>query len=112
MSREISLITQKLKERIIKTLAARYNISGITDPVPWRGIWIELGVAEDEFCEALHAAAEECPQASIIIVDSDHIMLNVTGQSDAKLARERTGSLDLCAAATLKTKLLSLFSRV
>jgi hypothetical protein len=72
---ETSFITQKLKERIIKTLDGRYRKTGMNDAVSWRGIWIEFAVAEEEFCKALNAAAEEHPQAAIVFTDSDHIKL-------------------------------------
>jgi hypothetical protein len=65
----------KLKERIIKNLEDRYRKTGMNDAVSWRGIWIELGATEEDFCEALRAAAEARGQAEIVFTDSDHIKL-------------------------------------
>ena len=75
MNLEISLITLKLKERIIKTLEDRYRKTGMNDAVSWRGIWIELGATEEDFCNALKAAAETRGHAEIVFTDSDHIKL-------------------------------------
>ena len=71
-----SLATKRLKERIVRTLETGGQKSGTNDAVSWRGLWIELGVTEQEFCEALNAAAEEHPRA-IVFTDSDHIRLNL-----------------------------------
>jgi hypothetical protein len=72
---EINLVTLKLKERIIKYLEDRYRKTGMNDAVSWRRIWIEFGVTEEDFCEALKAAAEAPGQAEIVFADSDHIKL-------------------------------------
>lgn len=77
MNAENSLITEKLKERIIDILESRHRKTGMNDTVSWRGIWIELGVPESEFCTALKAAAEERPRAAIVFTDSDHVRLNL-----------------------------------
>ncbi|MGH7852354.1 MAG: hypothetical protein ACREP3_02870 [Candidatus Binatia bacterium] len=70
-----SLIVLKLKERIIKNLGDRYHKTGMNDAVPWRGVWIELGVTEEDFCKALKAGAGSDGPAEIVFLDSDHIKL-------------------------------------
>jgi hypothetical protein len=55
---EVSLITLKLKERIVAYLENQYRKTGTNDAVSWRGIWIESGATEEEFRKALNAAAE------------------------------------------------------
>jgi hypothetical protein len=74
---EIELVTTKLKVRIIKYLQEQYRRSGVNASVSWRGIWIELGVPEEDFSKALRAATDAPGgQAQIVIVDSDHIKLD------------------------------------
>ncbi len=75
MNGEVSLMTLKLKERIIKNLEDRYRKTGMNDAVSWRGVWIELGATEEDFYKALQAAAESRGQAEIVFTDSDHIRL-------------------------------------
>ena len=70
-----SLIVLKLKERIIKNLVDRYQKTGRNDAVPWRAIWIELGVTEEDFCKALNAGAGSDGPAEIVFIDADHIKL-------------------------------------
>jgi hypothetical protein len=70
-----SLFILKLRERIIKNLEDRYHRTGMSDAVPWRGIWIELGVTEEDFCKAVNAGAGSGGQAEIVFTDSDHIKL-------------------------------------
>ena len=71
-----SLIILKLKERIIKNLEDRCHKTRMNDAVPWRGIWIELGVTEEDFCKALNAGARSNGPAEIVFIDSDHIKLS------------------------------------
>jgi hypothetical protein len=81
---EISLITQKLKERIVCFLGSNHARTGMNEPVSWRGIWIEFGSDENEFCAALNAAAKQNPPA-IVFTDSDHIKLNLKLRSEGKV---------------------------
>lgn len=92
MNTETSLSTQKLKERIVASLNARYRKTGMNDAVSWRGIWIEFGVAEEDFCKALNAAAEERPRALIVFTDSDHIKLNLKVRSDTRVPSDNMRS--------------------
>jgi hypothetical protein len=71
LNTDMSLVTLKLKERIVRYLENRYRKIGKNDAVSWRGIWIESGTTEEEFRKALCAAAE----TEILFVDSDHIRL-------------------------------------
>ncbi len=64
----------KLKEGIVKYLQERCRTSGVNAPVLWATVWIELGVTEEDFSQALHAAADE-----ILIVDDEHIKLTRSG---------------------------------
>jgi hypothetical protein len=73
---DISLPILKLKERIITYLEKRYRKLGKNDTVSWRGIWIESGTTEEEFREALNAAAGR----EIVFADSDHIRLRSRGE--------------------------------
>lgn len=75
MNGEVSLMILKLKERIIKNLEDRYRKTGVNDAVSWRGVWIELGATEEDFYNALQAAAGSRGQAEIVFTDSDHIKL-------------------------------------
>ena len=68
---DLSLVTLKLKERIVGYLESRYRKIGTNDAISWRGIWIESGANEDEFRKALTAAAE----TEIVFADPDHIKL-------------------------------------
>ena len=70
-----SLVTLKLKERIITILQSRYHKTGRNEPVTWRGIWIELGSTEEDFCKALDAASRPHGHAEIVFTDADHIKL-------------------------------------
>jgi len=90
---EITLIILKLKERIIKNLEDRYRKTGMNDAVSWRGIWIELGATEEDFCKALKAAAEVRGQAEIVFTDSDHIKLGSKVGSNTKITRASGVSL-------------------
>ena len=92
MDAEISLITHKLKEQIVCFLGANHARMGMNEPVSWRGIWIEFGVDENEFCAALNAAVQEDSPA-IVFTDSDHIKLNLKVRSETKVARR--GALPL-----------------
>lgn len=92
LNTETSLSTQKLKERIVASLNARYRKTGMNDAVSWRGIWIEFGVAEEDFCKALNAAAEERPRALIVFTDSDHIKLNLKVRSDTRVPSDNMRS--------------------
>jgi len=68
---DLSLLTLKLKERIVGHLENRYRKVGTNDAISWRGIWIESGATEEEFRKALNAAAE----TEIVFPDPDHIRL-------------------------------------
>lgn len=59
-----------LKKRIVDYLQDRYRKTGVNSPVSWRTIWIELGVAEHDFSNALQEAADD-----IVTVDADHVKL-------------------------------------
>ena len=74
MDADLSLLTLKLKERIVKHLENRYRKVGTNDAISWRGIWIESGATEEEFRKALSAAAE----TEIVFPDPDHIRLRPT----------------------------------
>ena len=78
---EVSLVTLKLKERIVVYLENRYRKTGTNDAVSWRGIWIESGATEEEFRKALNAAAE----TGIVFTDSDHIRLRFSARLKNKL---------------------------
>jgi hypothetical protein len=78
---EVSLVTLKLKERIVAYLESRYRKTGTNDAVSWRGIWIESGATEEEFRKALNAAAE----TGIVFTDSDHIRLRFSARLKNKL---------------------------
>lgn len=93
MNVEVSLITLKLKERIIKILEDRYRKTGMNEAVSWRGIWIELGATEEDFCKALKAAAEACGQAEIVFTDSDHIKLGSKVAFNSKTTHTRGANL-------------------
>jgi hypothetical protein len=67
----LSLLTLKLKERIVEHLENRYRKMGRNDAISWRGIWIESGATEEDFRRALSAAAE----AEIVFADPDHVKL-------------------------------------
>ena len=71
MDADLSLLTLKLKERIVGHLENRYRKVGTNDAISWRGIWIESGATEEEFRKALSAAAE----TEIVFPDPDHIRL-------------------------------------
>lgn len=77
---EVSLVTLKLKQRIVAYLENQYRKTG-TDAVSWRGIWIESGATEEEFRKALNAAAE----TGIVFTDSDHIRLRFSARLKNKL---------------------------
>ena len=64
----------KLKEKIVKYLQERYRTHGVNAPVLWATVWIELGVTEEEFSQALHAAGDD-----ILIVDNQNIKLTRSG---------------------------------
>ena len=74
MDADLSLLTLKLKERIVKHLENRYRKVGTNDAISWRGIWIESGATEEEFRKALSAAAE----TDIVFPDPDHIRLRTS----------------------------------
>ena len=82
---ETSLITLKLRERIIRNLEDRHRKTGMNDEVSWRGIWIELGGSEEDFCKALTAGAGSDGPAEIVFVDSDHIKLGSKVASNTKI---------------------------
>lgn len=84
---DTSFFTLKLGERIVKTLQSRYRRTGRNEPVTWRGIWIELGSTEEDFCKALDGATRPRGRAQIVFTDSDHIKL----ASEELLGSERTG---------------------
>lgn len=109
MNTETSLATQKLKERIIGILEGRYRKTGMNDAVSWRGIWIEFGVAEEDFCKALNAAAEERPQAAIVFTDSDHIKLNRKVRSDTRITPGNVTSTAVTSEA-LTTRFFRIFA--
>lgn len=67
----VSLLTLKLKERIVKHLENRYRKMGTNEAISWRGIWIESGTSEEDFRRALSAAAE----TEIVFADPDHVKL-------------------------------------
>jgi hypothetical protein len=67
----LSLVTLKLKERIVGHLESRYRKVGTNDAISWRGIWIESGATEEDFRRALSAAAE----TEILFADPDHVKL-------------------------------------
>ena len=71
MDTDLSLLTLKLKERIVGHLENRFHKMGTNDAISWRGIWIESGATEEEFRKALSAAAE----TEIVFPDPDHIRL-------------------------------------
>jgi hypothetical protein len=98
----ISLPILKLKERIIAYLQNRYSKLGKNDAVSWRGIWIESGTTEEEFREALNAAAE----AEIVFADSDHIRLRSSGRPMNKLVPANI------AASNVTTSEQQLYARV
>ena len=77
---EVSLVTLKLKQRIVAYLENQYRKTG-TDAVSWRGIWIESGATEEEFRKALNAAAE----TGIVFTDSDHIRLRFSARLKNRL---------------------------
>jgi hypothetical protein len=109
LNTETSLATQKLKERIIGILEGRYRKTGMNDAVSWRGIWIEFGVAEEDFCKALNAAAEERPQAAIVFTDSDHIKLNRKVRSDTRVTPGNVTSTAVTSEA-LTTRFFRIFA--
>ena len=78
---EVSLVTLKLKERIVAYLENQHRKTGTNDAVSWRGIWIESGATEEEFRKALNAAAE----TGIVFTDSDHIRLRFSARLKNKL---------------------------
>ena len=106
----ISLMTQRLKEKIVRTLEVNYEKTGINEPVSWRGIWIELGGDEDEFCRALHAATEGREQ-SIAFTDSDHIKLNLKVRSKNKVMPERAVSRTADGSVPLHARFLAVLRR-
>ena len=59
----------------------------MNDAVPWRGVWIELGVTEEDFCKALNAGAESDGPAEIVFLDADHIKLGSKTGFDAGIER-------------------------
>jgi hypothetical protein len=75
-----SLVTLKLKERIVTHLESRYRKVGTNDAISWRGIWIESGATEEDFRRALSAAAE----TEILFPDPDHVKLrsNLTSKNN------------------------------
>ena len=93
-----SLIILKLKERIIKNLEDRYHKTGMNDAVPWRAIWIELGVTEEDFCKALNAGAGSDGPAEIVFIDADHIKLG--SKIDLNTGIERASEVILKPAAS------------
>ena len=107
---EISLITHKLKERIVSFLGATHARTGMNEPVSWRGIWIEFGVDENEFCAALNAAAQE-DRPAIVFTDSDHIKLNLKVGSEAKVTRGGAATLETDDSATLTRRFFRFFGR-
>ena len=80
MKADLSLVTLKLKQRIVEYLENQYRRTGTNDAISWRGIWIESGLTEEEFREALNAAAE----TEIVFADSDHIRLRSAGRLSNK----------------------------
>jgi hypothetical protein len=110
LNAEISLITHKLKERIVCFLGANHARTGTNEPVSWRGIWIEFGVDENEFCAALNAAAQEDPPA-IVFTDSDHIKLNLKVGSGAKVTRRGTPTLETNDSVALTRRIFGFFGR-
>ena len=105
MYTETSLITQKLKERIIGILEARYRQTGTNDAVSWRGIWIVFGITEEDFCEALNAALAD-PRPAIVFTDSDHIKLNLKARSDVRVTAESAKAVH---AEALTARFLRIF---
>jgi hypothetical protein len=105
---ESSLITHNLKTRIVRLLEANYKKTGKNGPVSWRGIWIESGAEEGEFCQALSAAMQEHPPA-IIFVDCDHIKLNLKGPAESINTRGDTRSAKTRTSAALRSRLLFIF---
>lgn len=93
MNGEVSLMILKLKERIIKNLEDRYRKTGMNDAVSWRGVWIELGATEEDFYNALQAAAGRRGQAEIVFTDSDHIKLASKAGSNSEITRANRLSL-------------------
>ena len=81
MNVEVSLVTLKLKQRIVAYLENQYRKTGTNDVVSWRRIWIESGATEDEFHKALNAAAE----TGIVFTDSDHIRLRFSARLKNRL---------------------------
>ena len=80
MKADFGLATLRLKDRIVGYLENSYHKTGTNDAVSWRGIWIESGATEEEFREALDAAAE----TEIVFADSDHIRLRLAGRLSNK----------------------------
>ena len=104
---ESSLITQTLKTRIVRLLEANFKQTGKNAPVSWRGIWIESGVKEGEFCQALNAAMQDHPPA-IILVDCDHIKLNLKAPAASINTEGDTRSTTRTSAAR-RSRLLFIF---
>jgi hypothetical protein len=82
----------------------------MNEPVSWRGILIEFGMDENEFCAALNAAAQEDPPA-IVFTDSDHIKLNLKVRSEAKVTRGDTATLETDDSVTLTRRFFGFFGR-
>src|SRR6266850_1649618 len=92
---DVSLVTLKLKERIVAYLENQYRKTGTNDAVSWRGIWIESGATEEEFRKALNAAAE----TGIVFTDSDHIRLRFSARVKNKLLPPNAESSNTTSAA-------------
>jgi hypothetical protein len=107
---EISLITHKLKERIVCFLGANHARTGMNEPVSWRGIWIEFGVHENEFCAALNAAAQQNPPA-IVFTDADHIKLNLKLRSEAKVTPGGAPTLEVDDSVPFTRRFFGFFAR-
>ena len=110
---EVSLVTLKLKQRIVAYLENQYRKTG-TDAVSWRGIWIESGATEEEFRKALNAAAE----TGIVFTDSDHIRLRFSARlknrllpTNAESSNTTTTSEQVYRRAGMFIRLLLQFGR-
>ena len=113
MNVEVSLVTLKLKQRIVAYLENQYRKTG-TDAVSWRGIWIESGATEEEFRKALNAAAE----TGIVFTDSDHIRLRFSARlknrllpTNAESSNTTTTSEQVYRRAGMFIRLLLQFGR-
>ena len=108
MDADLSLSTLKLKERIIRYLENRQRKMGTNDAISWRGIWIESGATEEEFRNAMSAAAE----TEIVFADTDHVRLRSALTSQRNLLPTRIpSSEELCGRVANLVRLFLQFGK-